>query len=73
MSPSGNNNAYCQDNPNAWVDWSDVDEDLLAFTRRVADLRTRHPIFRRRRFFEGRPMKRHADGLPDIAWLRPGR
>ena len=31
----GNNNAYCQDNPITWFDWSAVDEDLLAFTRRL--------------------------------------
>jgi hypothetical protein len=31
----GNNNAYCQDNPITWFDWSAVDEDLLEFTRRL--------------------------------------
>ena len=25
----GNNNAYCQDNPITWFDWSAVDEELL--------------------------------------------
>ena len=35
----GNNNAYCQDNPITWFDWSAVDEDLLAFTRRLVVLR----------------------------------
>ena len=67
----GNNNAYCQDSELAWVDWENVDEDLIDFTRRVAELRSNHPVFRRRRFFEGRPMQRSADKLPDIAWLRP--
>ena len=37
----GNNNAYCQDNEITWFDWSAVDEDLLAFTRRLIALRTR--------------------------------
>ena len=35
----GNNNAYCQDNEITWFDWSAVDEDLLAFTRRLIALR----------------------------------
>jgi glycogen operon protein len=67
----GNNNGYCQDNELSWIDWSKVDEDLIAFTAGVARLRTEHPVFRRRRFFEGRPTGRRDDGLPDIAWLRP--
>ena len=35
----GNNNAYCQDNPTTWFDWSAVDADLLEFTRRLIGLR----------------------------------
>jgi glycogen operon protein len=62
----GNNNAYCQDSDISWVDWSMVDEDLLDFTRRMLELRAEHPVFRRRRFFTGKPQD---DGLPDIAWL----
>ena len=49
----GNNNAYCQDNPITWFDWSAVDEDLLAFTRRLVAFRQTHPVFRRRRFLVG--------------------
>jgi isoamylase len=49
----GNNNAYCQDNPITWFDWSAVDKDLLAFTRRLVALRQTHPVFRRRRFLIG--------------------
>jgi isoamylase len=49
----GNNNAYCQDNEITWFDWSAVDEDLLAFTRRLIALRTQHPVFRRRRYLAG--------------------
>jgi glycogen operon protein len=66
----GNNNTYCQDNEISWIDWSAIDEDLLAFTRRLAELRRQHPIFRRRRFFDGRPTRR-GDRLPDIAWFTP--
>ncbi|WP_113700442.1 glycogen debranching protein GlgX [Nonomuraea lactucae] len=65
----GNNNGYCQDNELTWVDWSDVRENwlLLEFTQRLAELRKRHPVFRRRRFFYGKPVR----GLSDIAWLTP--
>ncbi|MFI6298641.1 glycogen debranching protein GlgX [Nonomuraea sp. NPDC050790] len=65
----GNNNGYCQDNELTWVDWSDVRENwlLLEFTQRLAALRRKHPVFRRRRFFYGRPVR----GLADIAWLTP--
>jgi len=66
----GNNNGYCQDNELTWIDWSKVDVDLLAFTRRVAELRRDHPVFRRRRFFDGRPTRRGGD-LPDIQWFAP--
>ena len=49
----GNNNAYCQDNDVNWVDWSSVDTELLAFTRRLVAFRLSHPVFRRRRFLGG--------------------
>jgi len=68
----GNNNTYCQDNELTWVDWQDADDDLVAFTKSVAALRRDHPTFRRRRFFNGRPVRRKDQPpLPDIAWLRP--
>jgi isoamylase len=63
----GNNNVYCQDNETSWVHWDEIDKDLLEFTRRLLDLRARHPVFRRRRFFTGGQTD---NGLPDIAWLR---
>ncbi|MGH3543806.1 MAG: glycogen debranching enzyme, partial [Mycobacterium sp.] len=68
----GNNNAYCQDSELSWMDWSLVDKnaDLLSFTRKVTALRTDHPVFRRRRFFAGQPI-RSGDEVRDIAWLTP--
>ena len=38
-SQIGNNNAYCQDNEISWFDWSQPDEDLLVFTRRLVAFR----------------------------------
>jgi glycogen operon protein len=64
----GNNNAYCLDNEISWVDWSRVDNGLLEFTRRLIRLRDDHPVFRRRRWFHGRPI--HGE-LADIGWLTP--
>ena len=56
----GNNNAYCQDNEISWFDWADTDDDLLEFTRRADRLRRDHPVFRRRRWFQGRPIQPRA-------------
>jgi isoamylase len=68
----GNNNGYCQDNELTWMDWSKIDVDLLAFTRRLVELRHEHPTFRRRRFFDGRPVRRRGeDALPDLQWFTP--
>jgi glycogen operon protein len=69
----GNNNAYCQDNDLSWYDWRHLDRDLLDWTSRLIELRRRHPVFHRRRFFQGRPLRGHitAEGRPDIAWFRP--
>ena len=70
-SQRGNNNAYCQDNAVSWVDWSQAREDwtLIEFTTQVTRLRRDHAVFRRRRFFQGQPVKRSA--LDDIAWFTP--
>lgn len=68
----GNNNGYCQDNELSWMDWTLVDThaDLVSFTAALTTLRTKHPVFRRRRFFDGRPI-RGGDEVRDIAWLTP--
>jgi len=66
----GNNNAYCQDNEIAWMDWN-LDEnarELLRFTQEVFRVTRENPVFRRRRFFAGSPVR---PGVKDVAWLRP--
>ncbi|HXX84930.1 MAG TPA: glycogen debranching protein GlgX [Casimicrobiaceae bacterium] len=67
----GNNNAYCQDSESSWVDWTpDADRTrLLEFVRLLLRLRREHPLFRRRHFFEGRPL--HGSEAKDIVWLKP--
>ena len=66
----GNNNAWCQDNEISWLDWrlDQGGQRLLAFTRRLIELRRRHPVFRRSNFFLG---ERRASRLPDAWWFRP--
>jgi isoamylase len=68
----GNNNGFCQDNEITWVHWDEADTDLIEFTQTVSALRAAHPVFRRRRFFNGVPVRRRgAQGLPDISWFQP--
>jgi len=63
----GNNNAYCQDNEISWLDWVHADKELLSFTRKLIELRKKHPLFCRRRWFKGQRIK--GVGLHDIAWF----
>jgi isoamylase len=65
----GNNNAYCQDNEISWLNWVEADESLFAFTQQLIHLRKKHPVFCRRRWFQGMPIK--GIGLEDIAWFLP--
>ncbi|GAA2630396.1 glycogen debranching protein GlgX [Streptomyces axinellae] len=82
----GNNNAYCQDSPLTWVRWpggmpagadgeeagaEGPDQALCEFVRTMVWLRRDHPVFRRRRFFHGRPSEGTRDELSDIAWFTP--
>ncbi|MFC3835599.1 MULTISPECIES: glycogen debranching protein GlgX [Deinococcus] len=64
----GNNNAYCQDNEISWYDWTNLDEGLLAFTKKVIALRKAHPALHRRKFFSGRTIR--GEDVRDLVWLR---
>jgi isoamylase len=66
----GNNNAYCQDNETSWYDWEHADEGLLGFTRDLIRLRSEHPVFCRRRWFQGRKIR--GSDVSDIGWFTPG-
>jgi isoamylase len=70
QTQSGNNNAYCQDNEIAWLDWRGLDRDpgLLEFVRRVIDLRRSRLWLRRDTFLKG---TRRTAAARDIAWLHP--
>jgi glycogen operon protein len=65
----GNNNAYCQDSSISWFDWSMTEpaQKLLAFTKRVIQLRRDYPILRRSRFLTG-AHDAQLD-ISDVVWL----
>ncbi|HKP97350.1 MAG TPA: glycogen debranching protein GlgX [Fibrobacteria bacterium] len=66
----GNNNAYCQDNPLAWMDWGllERNRDMFEFVKKAIDLRKRIPLLMGKAFLEG---KDGPAGIPDIAWYGP--
>lgn len=66
---NGNNNAYCQDNEISWINWDKADHELLDFSRKLISLYKSHPVFSRRRWFQGYPIK--GIGVEDIAWFLP--
>ncbi|MFO8064690.1 MAG: glycogen debranching enzyme, partial [Spirochaetia bacterium] len=63
----GNNNGYCQDNEISWYNWASADPRLLQFTRRLIAFRQEHPVFHRRRFFQGRAI--HGAQVEDVEWF----
>ncbi len=69
QTQQGNNNAYCQDSPVAWLDWNWSEEQhaLFQFTRELIHLRRTQPVFRRRHFFLGRPIQ--GAEVKDIYWI----
>ncbi|WP_403025413.1 glycogen debranching protein GlgX [Salinibacterium sp. GXW1014] len=68
----GNNNGYAQDSELTWMHWDDADQPLVAFTAAISRLRRDHPVFRRSRFFHGRPVRRgEGEPVPDIVWFGP--
>ena len=69
-SQDGNNNAYCQDNPIGWIDWTKPpDPELFEFVRGLIALRRSTPALRRELFFRGQAREGERK---DITWLRPG-
>jgi glycogen operon protein len=64
----GNNNAYCQDNELAWIDWRlcDANQDLVQFVRLLGELRREHAELRRETFLDGTAS---TNGVKDVSWL----
>jgi len=71
-SQNGNNNAYCQDNPLSWFDWSEptpAARRFAEFVRTLIRLRREHPVLRRPSFLHGQ--QSCPAGVPDIQWFSP--
>lgn len=67
-SQNGNNNAWCQDNPEGWIDWKAYkkNEKLQKFVREAIAFRREHPVFHMEREPEG--VDYLAKGFPDISF-----
>ena len=69
----GNNNAYCQDNEISWIDWALPEAEpgaaLLAFTRRLLEIRRSLPLLHRGRFL-GTAYDAERD-LSELRWVSP--
>ncbi|MEL7153902.1 MAG: hypothetical protein AAFN51_08970 [Pseudomonadota bacterium] len=65
-SQQGNNNAYCQDNPIGWADWSGAGGEFHHFLRNLVSLRSQYPVLRQQHFLHGAA---RSDGRPDVVWF----
>jgi glycogen operon protein len=67
----GNNNAYCQDNPLAWMDWDleHRNSEVFSFWRKAIALRKRLPLLMGKKFLTGADLDHNE--VPDIAWYGP--
>ena len=70
----GNNNAYCQDNPTSWMDWTLVktNPEMLRFTRKMIEFTQRLRLLRQEKFLRFDPIPdipRLNNTLPDAATL----
>src|SRR5690606_18351693 len=66
-----NNNAYCQDNELAWLDWERDDDAirLADFTARLIHFRLEHPVFHRPKFLHGKPVR--GCYFKELMWFKP--
>ena len=67
-SQGGNNNAYCQDNAIAWLDWADADLAFRDFVAELLALRRAEPALRPGEWHSLRP---GAHSAPLLEWLGP--
>lgn len=66
----GNNNSYCQDNELSWLDWENMDHELVEFTSRLIHLKLEHAVFSRVKWFKYEVV--NEKGVKDIEWFLPG-
>ncbi len=63
----GNNNAYCQDNPKAWLNWTRADAGLSRLVGQLTAVRRSEPALHHDRWGAGRG----ASGQRVLTWLAP--
>jgi glycogen operon protein len=68
-SQQGNNNAYCQDNPTGWLDWTAAEDDFRDFVADVIALRRAEPLLRHDRWLVARNA---LPGDATVTWYPPG-
>jgi glycogen operon protein len=66
-SQQGNNNAYCQDNEIAWLDWAHADRELLQFVTHLLHVRRQRPALQSRGWWQ---TEECAAG-PLVKWFKP--
>jgi glycogen operon protein len=67
-SQQGNNNAYCQDNQTAWLDWAAAEPEFREFVAEVLALRKAEPLLHHDRWFASAIPAKNADSL---VWRSP--
>lgn len=67
-SQQGNNNAYCQDNPISWLDWSAAERSLTQFVAKLLAIRKAIPALNSGRWWSG---QQNEAGVRDVEWLNP--
>jgi len=67
-SQQGNNNAYCQDNPTTWLDWTSAELEFREFVCDVIALRKSEPLLHHDRWFRTSPS---AIEEPSLVWRLP--
>ena len=73
---AGNNNPYCIDSPQVWLDWAALGDQagiaagMFEFARTVARIRATSPALHQGRFFSGRSPQ-DGDGIADLTWFSP--
>ncbi|MBP7370824.1 MAG: hypothetical protein KA902_05230 [Arenimonas sp.] len=69
-SQSGNNNAYCQDNPIGWLDWSSIESEAetLSLLSKLIALRQKNPLLRYPYWFAD---ESEQTTKPQLHWYTP--
>ncbi len=68
QTQNGNNNAYCQDNETAWLNWDAARPEIIEAVAALVALRTELPAFVTPRFLTGH----HDDAANQATWHHPG-